>query len=48
MKVTQLIAQLNCLCTSAHKMGNKLEELETVVQLENYDCMVSWKYKETV
>ena len=43
-KVTQLIAQLNCLCTSALRMGNKQEELETVVQLGNFDHMVSWKH----
>lgn len=31
-----MIAQLKCLYTNAHSMGNKQEELETMVQLENY------------
>jgi len=26
------IAQLKCICTNAHSMGNKLEELEAIVQ----------------
>lgn len=29
------IAQLRCLYTNAHSMGNKKEELETMVQLNN-------------
>lgn len=31
-----MIAQLKCFYTNAHSMGNKQEELETMVQLENY------------
>jgi len=29
-------AQMKCFYTNARSMGNKLEELESVVQLENY------------
>lgn len=31
-KVVGSIAQLKCICTTAHSMGNKQETLETVVQ----------------
>ena len=30
-------AQLRCLYANAHSMGNKQEELETIVQSESYD-----------
>lgn len=30
-------AQVKCLYTNAHSTGNKQEEWETVVQIENYD-----------
>jgi len=33
-KVTQLTAQLKCLYTNAHSLGNKLEELEATMLLE--------------
>ena len=32
-KVTRQVAQLKCLYTNAHSMGNKQEELEATVQL---------------
>jgi len=32
-------AQLECLSVNAHSTGNKQEELETVVQLENCDLI---------
>ncbi|GAB0183530.1 hypothetical protein GRJ2_000818300 [Grus japonensis] len=32
-----LIAQLKCIYTNAHSMGNKQEEVEDIVQQENYD-----------
>lgn len=38
-KVMQPIAQLKCLYTDTGNMGNKQEELETTVQLENYDLI---------
>ena len=31
-----LKAQLKCLYTNAHSVGNKQEELEIIVHLENY------------
>ena len=31
------IAQLKCIYTNAYSMGNKQEELEAIVQQENYD-----------
>lgn len=34
-----MIAQLKCLYTNAHSMGNKEEEPETMVQSENYDLI---------
>jgi len=37
MKATLLTAQLKCLYTNAHSMGNKQEELEATVLLESYD-----------
>ncbi|GAB0205446.1 hypothetical protein GRJ2_003010200 [Grus japonensis] len=30
------VAQLKCIYTNAHSMGNKQEELEAIVQQENY------------
>jgi len=36
-KVTQPTAQMKCLYTNAHSMGNKQEELEATVLLESYD-----------
>lgn len=39
-KDMQPIAQLNCLYSNAHSIGNKHEELETMLQLENYDLIV--------
>ena len=38
-KVAGSIAQLQCICTDARSMGNKQEELEAIVQLENYDTV---------
>ena len=32
-------AQLRCLYTNAHSMGNKQEELEAIVQSESYDIV---------
>ena len=37
--VIRLIAQLKCLYANARSMGNKQEELETVVQLDKYDLI---------
>ena len=34
------MAQLKCICTSAHSMGNKQEELEAIVQQAGYDLVV--------
>ena len=34
-----MIAQQKCLYTNAHSMGNKQEELETMVQLDKYDLV---------
>jgi len=39
MKVTRPTAQMKCLCTNAHSMGNKQEELEAIVLLESYDLI---------
>ena len=36
-KATRPIAKLKCLYTNVSSIGNKQEELETVVQLEKYD-----------
>ncbi|KAK4832941.1 hypothetical protein QYF61_026584 [Mycteria americana] len=33
------IAQLNCIYTNAHSTGNKREDLEAIVQQENYDIV---------
>ena len=38
-KVVGSIAQLKCIYTNAHSMGNKQEELEAIVQQENYDIV---------
>ena len=38
-KVAGSIAQLKCIYTNARSMGNKQEELEAIVQLENYDIV---------
>ena len=38
-KVTQPTAQLKCLYTNAHSMGNKQEELEATMLLESYDVV---------
>ncbi|GAB0203436.1 hypothetical protein GRJ2_002809200 [Grus japonensis] len=38
-KVTWPTAQLKCLYTNAHSMGNKQEELEATVLLESYDLV---------
>jgi len=35
-KVAGPVAHLKCVCTNAHSMGNKKEELEVIMQLENY------------
>ena len=40
-KVAGSIAQLNCIYTNAHSMGNKQEELVTTVQQENHDTVAS-------
>ncbi|KAK4820817.1 hypothetical protein QYF61_007211 [Mycteria americana] len=39
MKETWTTAQLKCLYTNAHSMGNKQEELEAIVHQENYDIV---------
>ena len=39
-----MTAQLKCLYTNARSMGNKQEELEAIVQQENYDIVAT---KET-
>ena len=36
---TRPIAKLKCLYTNVHSIGNKQEELETVVQLGKYDLI---------
>ncbi|GAB0209357.1 maestro heat-like repeat-containing protein family member 7 [Grus japonensis] len=38
-KVTESVAQLKCIYTNAHSIGNKQEELEAIVQQENYDIV---------
>lgn len=38
-KVMWPIAQLTCLYTNTPSMGNKQEELEAMLQLENYDLI---------
>ena len=38
-KVAGSIAQLKCIYTNARSMGNKQEELEAIVQQENYDIV---------
>ena len=38
-KVTRLTAQLKCLYTNAHSMGNKQEELEATMLLESYELV---------
>ncbi|PKU38486.1 nipped-b-like protein [Limosa lapponica baueri] len=38
-KVAQPTAQLKCLYTNAHSMGNKQEELEATMLLESYDIV---------
>ena len=37
------IAQLKCLYTNKHSMGNKQEELETMMQLDKYDLIAITK-----
>lgn len=32
---------MKCIYTNAHSMGNKQEELESTVQLENYDIKIN-------
>jgi len=39
MKVTRSTAQMKCLYTNAHSVGNKQEELEATVLLESYDLI---------
>ncbi|KAK4831654.1 hypothetical protein QYF61_018621 [Mycteria americana] len=39
MKETRTTAQLKCLYTNAHSMGNKQEELEAIVHQEKYDMV---------
>jgi len=38
-KVAGSAAQLKCIYTNAHSMGNKQEELEAIVQQESYDIV---------
>jgi len=38
-KVTRPIAQIKCLPTNSHSMGNKQEELEAIVLQESYDLI---------
>ncbi|PKU27536.1 rna-directed dna polymerase from mobile element jockey-like [Limosa lapponica baueri] len=33
------IAQLKCIYTNAHSMGNKQDELEAIVQQDSYDVV---------
>jgi len=35
----RLTAQLKCVYTSAHSMGNKQEELEAIIQQDGYDLV---------
>ena len=42
-KVAGSIAQLKSIYTNAHSMGNKQEELEAIVQRENYDIVAFTK-----
>lgn len=47
-KVSQLTAQLKCLNTKAHSMGNKQEELEDTTQLESCNVIAiteNWRSK---
>ena len=37
---TQKMAQLRCIYTNAHSMGNKQEELEAIVWSESYDTVI--------
>ena len=39
IKVAGSVAQLKCIYSNACSMGNKQEELEAIVQLENYDTV---------
>jgi len=39
-KVTRSAAQMNCLYTNAHNLGNKEEELEATVLQEDHDIVV--------
>ena len=38
-KVTQPTVQMKCLCTNAHSLENKQEELEATVLLESYNVV---------
>jgi len=38
-KATRPTAQIKCLYTNTHSMGNKQEELEATVLLESYDLI---------
>lgn len=38
-KVTRSAAQMNCLYTNAHNLGNKEEELEATVLQEDHDIV---------
>jgi len=40
-KVTRPTAQMKCLYTDAHSMGNKQEELEATMLLESYDFVAT-------
>ena len=40
-KLTRPAAQLNCLYANICSLGNKQEELETTVPLENHDVVVT-------
>jgi len=37
----KLIAQLKCIYSNAHGMGNKQEELEAIVQQDSYDLVAT-------
>ena len=47
-KVAGSVAQLKCIYSNACSMGSKQEELEAIVQLENYDTIaiteIWWDY----
>ena len=47
-EVTRLAAPLKCLYNNAHSLGNKQEELEATVLLENHNTVASLKPGEMI